>query len=82
MNKLRIIFLSFIFNLIFLSFSFSEIVKKIQITGNSRISDETILMFSGINEGKNFNNSMLNEILKAGPKKVGTKENGNDFVMV
>ena len=64
MNKLRIIFLSFIFNLIFLSFSFSEIVKKIQITGNSRISDETILMFSGINEGKNFNNSMLNKILK------------------
>jgi len=64
MNKLRIIFLSFIFNLIFLSFSFSEIVKKIQITGNSRISDETILMFSGINEGKNFNNLMLNKILK------------------
>ena len=64
MNKLRIIFLSFVFNLIFLSFSFSEIVKKIQITGNSRISDETILMFSGINEGKNFTNSMLNKILK------------------
>ena len=64
MNKLKVIFLSFVFNLIFLSFSFSEIVKKIQITGNTRISDETILMFSGINEGKNFNNSMLNEILK------------------
>jgi len=64
MSKLKVIFLSFVFNLIFLSFSFSEIVKKIQITGNTRISDETILMFSGINEGKNFNNSMLNEILK------------------
>ena len=33
MNKLKVIFLSFVFNLIFLSFSFSEIVKKIQITG-------------------------------------------------
>jgi outer membrane protein insertion porin family len=64
MNKLKVIFLSFIFNLIFLSFSLSEIVKKIQITGNTRISDETVLMFSRINEGQNFNNSMLNEILK------------------
>ncbi len=64
MNKLKVIFLSFVFNLIFLSFSFSEIVQKIQITGNKRISNETILMFSGINEGKNFNNLMLNEILK------------------
>ena len=29
MNKLKVILLSFILNLIFLSFSFSEIVKKI-----------------------------------------------------
>ena len=64
MNKLNTILLSFIFNLIFLSFSFSEIVKKIQITGNSRISNETVLMFSKINEGENFNSSMLNELLK------------------
>ena len=64
MNKLKVILLSFLFNLIFLSFSFSEIVKKIQITGNSRISDETVLMFSKINEGENFNSSMLNELLK------------------
>ena len=64
MIKLRVILLSFIFNLIFLSFSLSEIVKKIQITGNSRISDETILMFSKINEEKNFDNIMLNELIK------------------
>ena len=64
MNKLKVILLSIIFNLIFLSFSFSEIIKKIQITGNSRISNETVLMFSKINEGQNFKNSMLNEILK------------------
>jgi outer membrane protein insertion porin family len=64
MNKLKVILLSFIINLIFLSFSFSEIVKKIQITGNKRISDETILMFSKINEGQDFNKSMLNKLLK------------------
>ncbi len=64
MNKLKVILLSFILNLIFLSFSLSEIVKKIQITGNTRISDETVLMFSKINEGQNINDLMLNEILK------------------
>ncbi len=64
MNKLKVILLSFILNLIFLSYSFSEIVKKIQITGNKRISDETILMFSRINEDQNFNSSTLNKILK------------------
>ncbi len=64
MNRLKVTLLTFILNLIFLSFSYSEIVKKIQITGNSRISDETVLMFSQINEGQNLNNSMLNELLK------------------
>ena len=64
MNKFKVILLSFILNLIFLSFSFSEIVKKIEIIGNSRISDETVLMFSQINKGQNFNDSMLNQLLK------------------
>ncbi len=64
MNKPKVILLSLILNLIFLSFSFGEIVKKIQITGNMRISDETVLMFSRISEGQNFDNSMLNEVLK------------------
>ena len=58
MNKFKVILLSLVLNSIFLSFSFSEIVKKIQITGNSRISDETILMFSKINKGQDFNSSM------------------------
>ena len=64
MNKFKVILLSLVLNSIFLSFSFSEIVKKIEITGNSRISDETILMFSKINKGQDFDSSMLNELLK------------------
>jgi len=64
MNKPKVILLSFILNLIILSSSFSEIVKKIQIKGNTRISDETVLMFSKINIGQNFESSMLNKILK------------------
>ena len=64
MNKVKVFLLSFVLNLIFLSFSFSEIIKKIEITGNKRISEETVLMFSKINTGQNFNNLILNEILK------------------
>ena len=64
MNKFKVILLSIILNFIFLSFSFSEIIKKIQITGNMRISEETVLMFSKINVGQNFKTSMLNELLK------------------
>ena len=64
MNKSKVILLSFLLNFIFLSFSFSEIIKKIQIEGNTRISDETVLMFSKINVGQNFETLMLNELLK------------------
>ncbi len=64
MSKPKIILLSLILNFIFLSFSFSEIVKKIEISGNMRISDETVLMFSKIDVGQNFDTSMLNELLK------------------
>ncbi len=64
MNKLKVILLSIILNLIFSSFSFSEIIEKIQITGNQRISDETVLMFSKINKGQNFKSSMLNDLVK------------------
>ena len=54
MNHLKLILISFILNFIFLSFSLSKTIEKIQITGNTRISDETILMFSKIKVGQNY----------------------------
>ena len=42
----------------------SEIIKKIDIVGNERISDETILMFSDIKIDDSINNENLNIILK------------------
>ena len=39
--------------LITISTSFSEIVKSINVTGNERVSKETIIMFSNINIGDN-----------------------------
>ena len=65
MNKIKILLLSFLLNLlVFSSFSFSEIIKKIEITGNNRISDETILMFSKVNTEQSVNNNKINQILK------------------
>ena len=65
MNKIKILLLSFLLNfLVFSSFTFSEIIKKIEITGNNRISDETILMFSDVNTEQSVKNNKINQILK------------------
>jgi len=65
MSKIKIFLLSFLLNfLVFSSFSFSEIIKKIEITGNNRISDETILMFSKVDTGQSVKNNKINQILK------------------
>jgi outer membrane protein insertion porin family len=42
----------------------SEIVNKINVTGNDRISDQTIIMFSDINLNDNLNLNDLDQILK------------------
>ena len=53
--------------LIFIFFSQSvlaEIIKKIEINGNQRIPNETIIMFSGVNINDNIETQDLNQILK------------------
>ncbi len=60
--KINII-ITFIF-LTFISVSKAEIVKKIEITGNERIPNETIKMFSNITIGDDINDNDLNEVLK------------------
>ena len=42
----------------------SEIVKQIEISGNQRIPDQTVLMFSDINIGDDISDANLNKILK------------------
>ena len=44
--------------------SFAEIIKKIEIEGNDRVADETILMFSKVNIGDQLDNNNLNDLLK------------------
>ena len=44
--------------------AFSEIVKKIEINGNERVSDETIIMFSKISINDDLKFKDLNNIIK------------------
>ena len=47
------------------NYAYGEVIKDIEINGNKRISDETILVFSGIKSNKEINSSDdLNKILK------------------
>ena len=47
-----------------LSQSLSEIVNKIVVTGNERISEKTIKLFSEVSLNDNLNVNNLNDILK------------------
>ena len=58
------IFLILTFLVLVPKFSYSEIIKKIEISGNERISSETIKMFTKKNIGENIDDKDLNEILK------------------
>ena len=51
---------------LFLSFNSysSDIVQKILITGNERISNETIKLFSEIDVNSKIDNNIINEITK------------------
>ena len=46
------------------NYSYAEKIKKFEITGNDRISDETIILFSEYNINDDINQSNLNEIIK------------------
>ena len=53
-----------IITFLFLSNSYSEIIKKIEISGNQRISLETILVLGNISINKNFEDKDLNKSLR------------------
>jgi len=65
MGKLKKIFA---FGLLFFVFlienSYSEVVKKVEIKGNERISHETIIVFGDVSVGKDYNISDVNSLIK------------------
>ena len=43
---------------------FSQIINSIDVTGNKRISKESIIVFSDLNIGKEYNENLINNSLK------------------
>ena len=62
MNKVLIKIL--IILCLFLNNSYADLIKKFDISGNIRISDETILVLSEISKDEEFNDLKLNKSLK------------------
>ena len=59
------ILIKFILIFLFLiNIAYSEIIKKVEVKGNQRISEETILVLSDIKIGKEFSSDNLNTALK------------------
>tara|TARA_Y100000590_G_scaffold70869_1_gene77656 strand:+ start:11082 stop:13325 length:2244 start_codon:yes stop_codon:yes gene_type:complete len=50
--------------LVFTPNSFSEVIKKVEVKGNQRISNETIVIFGDITLGKNYEASDVNQLIK------------------
>ena len=62
---MRKILIKFFLIFLFLTInSYSEIIKNFEVSGNQRISKETILVLSDIKIGKDFTNDSLNIALK------------------
>ena len=57
-------FLIFIYLLLSTNYLSAEIIKKIEITGNERVSDETVKVYGDISINKDIDNFKINEIIK------------------
>lgn len=64
MKKIFITTFLLITSLFFTEKAKADIVKNIEITGNNRISEDDIMVMSGIKIGQNVDNKILNEVLK------------------
>ena len=61
---LKLILFSIFFNLVNINYSLSDIVKKIEISGNERISDQTIEIFSNIKINSEMGQKDINNVIK------------------
>ena len=60
LNFLKFVFFYFTF----VTYSLAEVIKKIEIKGNDRITDETIIVFSNVKTNNEVNDDNLNDIIK------------------
>ena len=64
LKYLRLFYISFISFNFMIATSYSEIIKSFKITGNERVSNDTIIMFSNVFVGSDIDTNDLNIILK------------------
>ena len=65
MNRIKkLLIVSIIFLFTFSSNVYSEMVNSINIEGNERLSDGTIIVYGDINKSKNYESDDVNLIIK------------------
>ncbi len=60
----KIISITVFYILVTFNNSYADLINDIKISGNERISDETVILFGDIKKNSNLDNDNLNEILK------------------
>ena len=58
------VFFIVLLKLLFTNLALAEFISEIKISGNERISDQTIQMFSKVSVNENIDERVVNEILK------------------
>ena len=56
--------ISILFFTVFVSNAFSEIITKVKVTGNDRITLESIIVFGDIKMGDNYESPDINSLIK------------------
>ena len=56
-------FLIILFLILFNNSVFAEVIKKIEISGNERVSDETVKVYGNISLNQNVDNLKINQII-------------------
>lgn len=62
---IKLILILFFINLFSISSIYAQIIKKIEVVGNDRISKETIELFSNFSLNEQIDENILNDILKS-----------------
>ena len=57
-------FLIILYLYLFANILSAEVIKKIEITGNERVSDETVKVYGGVSINQDIDNLKINEIIK------------------
>ncbi len=63
-KKIKTIFFLLFFYFYFMVSGYSEILKKIEVSGNERLADETIILFSELKIGSELDSSLINNTFK------------------